>query len=263
MGRIMIVGPSLLDRKRMATVLEAAGHRVVEVSSPAQVWDGPWGNSDEPVDLIVTDLDAGNEEVLSFLLSLKQNPRWCGVPAVVVTPPVPRTAVIELAKAGAEVVVTKPFAPEVLLRRVTEVLVAFGDGVPEDATRWDLTAELARELKRSERLSTPVAVAVLRLAHKVDLESRGDLLDWMGRALRASDRVSQIGPEEVALLLPDADAAGADEAARRLVTLKRKDGSAGFKVLGVGVAAYPRDAGDAAGLIRLAQERAADAYGRY
>jgi len=241
----------------MSILLEAAGHEVIEAASPSEFWSGRVVGPGETVDLILTELDTGDGPDPAFLIALKESPRWCTVPVVVVTGPLSRAAVIQLVKDGAETVVTKPFAPEVLLRRVTDVLLEYGDGYPEGVARSDLTAEVTRELKRSQRLSTPVAVLVLRLDRPVDRRNRSLLFPRMGRVLRASDRVAQVGPDAVGVLLTDADQAGAAEAVRRLADVIQKEGSPiPFRLLGVGISSYPEDPGDAPVLIQLAQERA-------
>lgn len=257
MGRIVIVDSSLLDRKRMTILLEAAGHLVLEAASPSEFWAGRVVGPEESVDLILTELDTGDGPDPAFLIALKESPRWHATPVVVVSKPLPRATVIQLVKNGAETVISKPFAPEVLLRRVTEALMEYGDGFPEGAARWDLTAEVTRELKRSQRLSTPVAILVLRLDRPVDRRNRTLLFPCMGRVLRGSDRVAQVGPDAVAVLLTDADQSGAALAVQRLADAIQQEGSPRpFRLLGVGISSYPRDAGDAPGLIRLAQERA-------
>ena len=257
MGRILVVDPSLLDRKRMTILLEAAGHQVLEAASPSEFWSGRVVEPGESVDLILTELDMGDGPDPAFLVELKESPRWSAVPVVVVTAPLPRAAVIQLVKNGAETVVTKPFAPEVLLRRVTDVLLEYGDGYPEGAARWDLAAEVTRELKRSQRLATPVSVLVLRLDRPVDRRNRSLLFPCMGRVLRGSDRVAQVGPDAVGVLLTDADQAGAAEAVKRLASVIQREGSpVPFRLLGVGISSYPEDVGDGPNLIRLAQERA-------
>jgi diguanylate cyclase (GGDEF)-like protein len=128
---------------------------------------------------------------------------------------------------------------------------------------------LARELERTRRFSTEVALVIVDIDDFKQVNDefghqQGDaVLVEVARALREQcreiDHVARYGGEEMALVLPQTDLAGATELAervRRAIARKpigRLDGGGGLGVTAsFGVAAVPESAADAQGLIAAA-----------
>jgi two-component system chemotaxis response regulator CheY len=120
LSKILLVDSSLLDRKRMRSVLEAAGHLVVETMSPgdaigliSQAFLGD-------LDVVVTELNFALALGTDLIRWLKNYDSRLAVIVATVQPT--REQVIELVSMGVATVITKPFGPDLLLRRVTETL---------------------------------------------------------------------------------------------------------------------------------------------
>lgn len=114
---------------------------------------------------------------------------------------------------------TQTLVQETMRLSRTDPLTGAGNRV-----RWG--EEFEREMARSQRLGTPLAVAILDLDHfKAVNDSRGHaagdqvLRDnahaWQAQ-LRATDLLARFGGEEFAVMLPDTDELGAQLLAERL-----------------------------------------------
>jgi diguanylate cyclase (GGDEF)-like protein len=138
------------------------------------------------------------------------------------------------------------------------------------ANRRSLTENLTREVERAARFGHPLSVLVLDLDHfKTVNDSRGHaagdavLRELAGRLhglVREVDTVARYGGEEFVLVLPETDAAGAQEVARRVVHTVR---TAPFDVgvappvpvtVSAGVATYPLRGDRAGDLLRSADQ---------
>jgi diguanylate cyclase (GGDEF)-like protein len=128
---------------------------------------------------------------------------------------------------------------------------------------------LARELERTRRFSTEVSLVMadiddFKLVNDEHGHQQGDaVLVEVAQAMRDQcrevDHVARYGGEEMALILPQTDLAGATELAERVRravarrTITRLDGEGELSVTAsFGVAAVPESAADAQGLIAAA-----------
>lgn len=264
MARILVLEPSLLDRKRITALLVAAGHEVVEVASAAEV-DSRLQSTPRPhYHLLVTDLDLPGGAALEWIRRLKATPHGEDLPVLVVSTQVPRERVVETILAGAEHMVTKPFAGDVLLRRVTEVLEEqrlLRQG-QNGALTWTVADYLRRELKRARRTGQPLTLLMGVVSGSTrDLAA---MVKTLARSLRETDLVYRVGDDRFVVLLPDTDEAGATPVVERIRRLMPTVGAGedGVAVAAVsarvstGVAVFPADATDADGLVVVAEERA-------
>ncbi len=262
----MIVDPSLLDRKRMRIVLEAAGHGVTEVSGPAEALtllrDLPRGG----VKLIMSELQFPGENGMQFIQTLRGDLRLKEIPVMVVTPQPPRDQVIEMVSAGVSTIVTKPFGGEMLLRRVTETLsdlnvLTQGEGA---LVSWHIEDYLRRELKRTERNDSHFSLVFVRVMDMMNGQAVPLLMRGLVRHMRETDVLVRLGDDQVVVLLPDTDAIGAAVVEGRVWQTARsimgeQAGSEVMVEVRVGTATYPTEAGDGETLIAMAQERAVPA----
>lgn len=260
----MIVDPSLLDRKRIRIVLEAAGHSVTEVASPAQALaelrELPRGS----IKLVMTELQFPDAEGMSFVRILKSDSSLKEIPVMVVTQQPPRELVIDLVSTGVSTIVTKPFGGEMLLRRVTETLadvtlLTQGEG---SLVSWTIEDYLRRELKRTERNRSHFSLLIVRVVESISGQAVPLLMRGLVRHMRETDVLVRLGDAQVVILLPDTDAIGAAVVESRVWQSAQQ--IMGEQVGGVplavdarvGTATFPTEAGDGETLIAIARERA-------
>lgn len=247
----------------MRGVLEAAGHEVLEAAHPAaaqRLMADPQGAA---VALVLTELDFPEGitgiRFIEWLRTVGQ------VPALAVALQPAREDVVRMVQAGGRMLVTKPFGPDMLLRRVTEVLKeqeALRQGEAERLT-WQIDSFIRREIKRAGRTGAPLAVIVGRM----EGSDPAPLVDELMRAflpkLRESDVMARLSERELFLFLPDTDPAGATNVAQRLQTESIAVGEALGRhlLLVVGTASFPTDVTNASALLALAQRRAQETQG--
>lgn len=264
MTKILIVDSSLLDRKRIRTMLEAAGHAAVEMSSPVQVMEDLPRFAPGSVKLVVTELQFPDISGLELIRWLKQSSTYKNVPVLVVTTQQPRDILIELVAAGASTIVTKPFGGDMLLRRVTETLSEHSvlcQGQNESLT-WQLQDYLRRECKRAERTGSSFSVVVCRVLDMLDGQALPHLMRGLNQIMRESDILARLGDDQAVILLPDTDWAGAAvvEGRVRTAVMGLSEGEGKLLVplrMATGAATFPSEANDGESLLALAVDRTA------
>ncbi|HLN64247.1 MAG TPA: response regulator [Symbiobacteriaceae bacterium] len=256
MGKMLVVDSSLLDRKRIGNILEAAGHTVLECSAPAEAIGELQGLPPGTVDMILTELHFSEGSGLDLIGWVKEQETWSAVPLLVITAQPPREQVIELVLAGASTIVTKPFGADLLLRRVTttlaqQTLLRQGE---DSHLSWQLFDYVRRELKRSDRTGEPFSVLVCRVLDLKGGRAVPLLMAGLAPTMRESDILARLGEDQLVLLLPDTDAVGAWAVEERIGRV-----AAAFEVpvsVATGAATYPAEARDGDVLMALAQDRA-------
>lgn len=265
MGKVLVVDSSLLDRKRMRSILEAAGHSVVELTSPVQALEElkrlPLG----AINIVLTELYFADGSGMDLIRELKSHPQLNHMAVLVVTAHIPRETVIELVKLGASTVVSKPFGGDMLLRRVTETLAAQaalrqGEG---ESISWHIGDYLRRELKRAERNGNYYSLVLCRILEEMNGQALPHLMGGLVHIMRESDVLVRLGDQEIAILLPETDWLGASvvESRVRAVVLGSTDERSGriaipLKVA-TGAATFPSEAADGDSLLALARGRSA------
>lgn len=248
----------------MRIVLEAAGHGVMEVSTPgealSQLRELPRGS----VKLIMSELKFPEEEGMPFIRSLKLDPALKEIPVMIVTPQPPREQVIEMVSIGVSTIVTKPFGGEMLLRRVTETLsdvtlLTQGEGA---LLSWTIEDYLRRELKRTERNRSHFSLVLVHVVDSMEGQAIPLLMRGLVRHMRETDVLVRLGDDQVVILLPDTDAIGASVVESRVWQTARaimgeQTGGVSLSIdVRVGTATYPTEGGDGDTLINIARERA-------
>jgi len=250
-GRLLVVDPSLLDRQRISSVLEAVGYDVLQTDNLSDARELLTTAAPGTIRAVITELNFPTGDVTELIRQLRSDPAWVYTPLLVVTAPPPIPQVVELVAAGVSNIVSKPFSVAVLLRRLTESLEECSHEALAGRVSWDLTDYVRRELKRADRTRAPLSLLVLQLPGSLAEAQIPGVVQSIARSLRESDLVVRIGVREVALVLPDTESDGAEAVIRRL--------GAFLGSVCVGKAVYPRDAADASLLLRLARERAGGA----
>lgn len=257
-AKILIIDPSLLDRKRMTGILQAAGHETLEFDSAAAARRGiaamPSGN----FKLILTEWHLPDEEPLAWIDWLHQV--LPATPVVVVTPSPSRETIIDAVNRGAATLVAKPFGGDILLRRVTETL-AEGEQAANSTdghVSWRVQEYLRRELKRAARTKRPVAVTLIRVFGP---EAESPVIGSVSRILRESDLVSRLEPNHLIVILPETDQVGVSVVETRIWQvidqLQRPEGNLpGLRIAyETGSASYPVDGAEVDELIAAATAR--------
>lgn len=262
-GRIMIVDPSLLDRKRMRSVVEAAGHRVMEAAGPAEALAALRSLPPGTVRLIMTEMQFPGEDGREFIQALRSDPVFKQLPTVVVAPQLPRETVIDLIAGGIATIVTKPFSGDMLLRRVTETLsdvnlLNQGEG---SLLSWTTEDYLRRELRRTDRNGSHFSLLVVKVLDLMEGQGVPLLMRGLVRHMRESDVLARMGDDQVVILLPETDSVGAAAVVKRVVQTaqsilgEQTGGHPLSLTVKVGAATYPSEAGDVQSLLEMARER--------
>ncbi|HEY3367128.1 MAG TPA: response regulator [Symbiobacteriaceae bacterium] len=261
MGKILIVDPSPIDRKRIRNILEAAGHSMMEMASPTEAMHELLNLPRGAVKLILTEMRFPDTTGLEFIHWLKRQGWLPYLPVLVVTEQPPREAVIEMVVAGASTIIGKPFGADLLLRRVTETLHEAeisrqGEG---DSLTWPIGDFLRRELKRAERNGADFSIVVCRVLDQLEGRAVPALMGCLLKIMRESDIWARMGDDQVVVLLPDTDMVGASVVEARIWKIVQnlaEQPDKPFKLdVATGIATFPSEAADGETMVALARER--------
>ena len=197
-----------------------------------------------PTDVIICDLEMPAMDGFKFLSLMNTREETRDIPVILVTGREDQEAKIQGLEHGASDYVTKPFDPGELVARVkvqlkikslqdslkknNELLLNLSntDPLTQLFNRRYLTEALEKELMRSARTNSPLALVMLDIDHFKQVNDsyghqKGDrvlitLADLLRRHLRQYDVAARFGGEEFALILPDTQLPQALEVAERL-----------------------------------------------
>ena len=238
---ILIADDDFVSRRLLQNTLVGLGHDVVEVDngvSAVAALEAPGGPSCAILDWMMPDMDG-----LAVCRTLRQLPgRYLYL--ILLTSRQSPEDMIEGLDSGADDFLTKPYNIAELRARLRagERVLALQDDLlrsqevlKHEATHDRLTGlwnrgrildELARELRRSRRESSSLAVVMADVDHfKRINDSHGHavgdtVLHRVGQrilsVLRASDSIGRFGGEEFLLVLPRADINGGRDVAERV-----------------------------------------------
>jgi two-component system, NtrC family, response regulator AtoC len=114
-----------------------------------------------------------------------------------------------------------------------------------------LEERLAAEVDRAGRYHRPFGLLMLRLDGAPAAADAA--LEQVAGHLRRMDVVAEYGPDEYAILLPEADRAATESAARRVAAEARRAGAAGAVTVHLGLAVHPDDGTQAGELLSRAR----------
>lgn len=119
---VLIVDDSAAIRKILKRVLQQAeiptGH-VYEANDGIEAIERL---KEQPVQLILSDINMPNMDGLQFLSHIKSNPEWKNVPVVMVTTEGSQSKVLEAVELGAIGYVRKPFTAEQIKEKLTGII---------------------------------------------------------------------------------------------------------------------------------------------
>jgi len=166
-ARILLVEDSATQARRLAAVLEAAGHAV---TAAADGVDGLRHFARSDFDLVLSDVLMPGLSGFEFCRAVKADPRGESVPVILLTSLSRPIDLLRGLECGAENYLQKPVAPEAVLDRVRTVL----------ADRAD----------RAERRGAPAGPDEVRYHGQtlVIAAGKGQILDYLGTALEDADR---------------------------------------------------------------------------
>lgn len=121
-SNVLIVDDSAAIRKILARVLhqtEIISGTIYEAGDGLQALEVMRNN---PVSLVLSDINMPNMDGLEFLKALRANTDWAKVPVLMITTEGSQTMVMEAVQAGASGYVRKPFTAEQIREKLTSLL---------------------------------------------------------------------------------------------------------------------------------------------
>ncbi len=116
---ILCVDDSASMRQTIKMTLAVSGYRIVEAVDGVDGLEKAGANA---IDLVITDLNMPRMDGLEFITELRKLPAFKGVPIVFVTTESDDTKRAAAKAAGATAWITKPFAPDHLLKVARRLL---------------------------------------------------------------------------------------------------------------------------------------------
>ena len=281
--RILVVDDDVMVREVVVESVRAAGF---EVDVCGDGWEALEKNAAKPYDLIVTDMRLPGLDGLSLIKKLKAEETDTDV--IVMTGYGSIENAVECMRAGALEYLIKPFTVDQIqvavrkavnhrdLRRKAQERefykeLSYVDGLNGVHNRRYFDEALEAEIVKCKRHDTGLVLLMIdiddfKIYNDKNGHVKGDqALVQMGQVFRSVcrgyDIVTRYGGEEFAILFPGASMKHALELASRIMNGVRDTHFEGAQVLptgsltvSIGVACFPENANDAAGLVRAADE---------
>jgi diguanylate cyclase (GGDEF)-like protein len=275
--------PKILEL--LKNLLEPEGLSMTGLQDPTKFWNML---EDCAPDLLVLDLEMPHISGLELCRVVRNEPRWAGLPILLLTAHQEPEVVDQLFAAGADDYLTKPVVgPEVITRILNRLeriqlyrSVVETDPLTGVANRRKSTQVLDGYLKLAERYNQPLCVAVLDVDNLRSINDRhghaaGDralrkLGEAMRKTFRGEDIVARWAGDQFVLgmygMLRDDGVLRTAEMLEefRPVEFTGADGSQFRITFSAGVAQFPEDGSDLQDLYKAADEakRSAKASGR-
>jgi len=242
-GSILIIDDSARQRGAIRSTLQQHGLKLQML----EAGDGLHGLKmalDNPVDLILCDLEMPGLDGFKFLAMKNAQERLRDIPVIILTSHEKQDIKVRGLEQGASDFVTKPFDTSELIARVkiqlkikhlqdelrhrNELLqrLAVTDPLTDLANRRNLMNCLRKEFSRTQRLNTPLSLIMIDLDHFKRVNDTfghqaGDrVLTTIGHLLadsvRPYDIAARYGGEEFSLLLPETEHKVAEQIAERV-----------------------------------------------
>lgn len=119
-SRILIIDDDRTIRLSLKMILEKVGAEVYELDNAEDLFEVSWKFHN--LNLIILDIELPKMDGMTALIKIKENPKWDGVPIIMLTSHAGQDFVKKAILAGVSDYVLKPFTAESLLKRVKPIL---------------------------------------------------------------------------------------------------------------------------------------------
>lgn len=118
--RILVIDDTRVIRLSLKSVLEKINAEVLELSNAEELFQSSWRYLN--LDMIFLDIDLPGMNGMTALIKIKEDPKWTGVPIIMLTSLADPDVVKRAIQAGIVDYIRKPFLAENLLERVKSLL---------------------------------------------------------------------------------------------------------------------------------------------
>ena len=118
--RVLVIDDTRVIRLSIKSILEKLGAEVLELANAEDLFQSSWRYLN--LDLIFLDIDLPGMNGMTALIKLKEDPKWTGVPIIMLTSLADPDIVKRAIQAGIVDYIRKPFLAETLLNRITSLL---------------------------------------------------------------------------------------------------------------------------------------------
>lgn len=125
--RVLVIDDTRVIRLSLKSLLEKIDAEVLELANAEDLFESSWRYLN--LDLIFLDIDLPGMNGMTALIKIKEDPKWTGVPVIMLTSLADPDVVKRAIQAGIVDYIRKPFLAETLLNRITSLLNS--DRVPE------------------------------------------------------------------------------------------------------------------------------------
>jgi CheY-like chemotaxis protein len=118
--RVLVIDDTRVIRLSLKSMLEKIDAEVLELASAEELFQSSWRYLN--LDLIFLDIDLPGMSGMTALIKIKEDPKWTGVPIIMLTSMADPDVVKRAIQAGIVDYIRKPFLVETLLSRVKSLL---------------------------------------------------------------------------------------------------------------------------------------------
>ena len=119
-SRVLVIDDDRTIRLSLKMIIGKIGAEVFELDNAEDLFEVSWKFHN--LDLIILDIELPKMDGMTALIKIKENPKWDGVPIIMLTSHARKDFVKKAVLAGVSDYVLKPFTAESLLNRVKPIL---------------------------------------------------------------------------------------------------------------------------------------------
>ena len=120
--RVLVIDDTRVIRLSLKSLLEKIDAEVLELANAEDLFESSWRYLN--LDLIFLDIDLPGMNGMTALIKIKEDPKWTGVPIIMLTSLADPDVVKRAIQAGIVDYIRKPFLAETLLNRITSLLTS-------------------------------------------------------------------------------------------------------------------------------------------
>ena len=118
--RVLVIDDTRVIRLSLKSLLEKIDAEVLELANAEDLFESSWRYLN--LDLIFLDIDLPGMNGMTALIKIKEDPKWTGIPIIMLTSLADPDVVKRAIQAGIVDYIRKPFLAETLLNRITSLL---------------------------------------------------------------------------------------------------------------------------------------------